>query len=186
MLTDIFPKYQAQENEEYHGDKGSTHSYIEIYETILEPYKDNPINFLEVGVAAGLSLQMWRDYFHEKTLIVGCDPNDQWMSEKLKAEFAIVLKYSHVPTTRTILGEITDGEGYDVMIDDGNHDPAVQCATFWNLFPLLKRGGLYIIEDIAAIDQWSDEFKTLHPSCQLYDQRHVKSRGDDVLAVYTK
>lgn len=185
-LQELFLKYQATDNKEYHGDKGSTHSYLEVYEDTFSPYRETAINLLEVGVAAGLSLKMWKEYFHPGSLIVGCDPNDKWMTEELKTSFPILLHYSHVPTTRTKIAEISNGNGFDIIIDDGDHDPAVQCATFWNLFPLLKRGGTYVIEDIPSIDAWESEYLTLHPSCQIYDKRKVKSRSDDVLAIYTK
>ena len=185
-LGELFLKYEAKKHKEYHGDKGSTHSYLEVYELLFERYRDRPINLLEVGVAAGLSLRMWKDYFNANSLIAGCDPNDKWMSEDLKELFSIAIKFSHAPTTRTTLSTIADQKGYDIIIDDGNHDPAVQCATFWNLFPLLRSGGTYVIEDIPSIDAWKNDYETLDSTCQIYDLREQKGRGDDVLAVYTK
>jgi hypothetical protein len=36
----------------------------------------------------------------------------------------------------------------DIVIDDGSHQPDDQQATLLRLWPSLKRGGLYVIEDI--------------------------------------
>lgn len=42
------------------------------------------------------------------------------------------------------------GIEFDVILDDGSHAPFHQQQTFLNLFPTLRSGGLFIIEDI----QW--------------------------------
>ena len=46
-------------------DKGSNHSYIEIYERLLSPYRDTNCKVLEIGVAQGYSLRMWNQYFNK-------------------------------------------------------------------------------------------------------------------------
>ena len=55
------------------GDKGTIHSYIDIYEDLFKSYRDQPINLLEIGIAGGSSLQMWKSYFHKDSNIYGID-----------------------------------------------------------------------------------------------------------------
>ena len=38
--------------------------------------------------------------------------------------------------------------GFDIIIDDGSHDPKDQIKSFESLFPSLKCGGVYVVEDI--------------------------------------
>ena len=54
-----------------HGDKGTTHSYIPSYERLLTPYRDKKINFLEIGLAYGESLEMWYEFFNKESTIYG-------------------------------------------------------------------------------------------------------------------
>ena len=44
-----------------------------IYENLFHKYIDKKITFVEVGVAKGGSLFMWRDYFGNKAKIIGVD-----------------------------------------------------------------------------------------------------------------
>jgi hypothetical protein len=64
-----------------------------------------------------------------------------------------------------ILNKCNDALGdlmFDVIIDDGLHEAEAQMNTFANLFPRLKNGGYYFIEDIAPhnplYDQWEETF----------------------------
>ncbi len=48
----------SQLNKETHSDKGTHHSYIDMYyEETLANYKDKTITLLEIGVNAGRSLE---------------------------------------------------------------------------------------------------------------------------------
>jgi hypothetical protein len=185
MLKEIYDRYRSTENTDMHGDKGSTHSYLEVYDELFSEYRSRVgIKFLEVGVAAGLSLRMWREYFGAGATIVGCDPFDQWMDDDLKRDFPIHVGYSNVPSARHRLNKLSGFTGYDIIIDDGDHNPAVQFMTFWNLRPLLRPGGVYVIEDVYPLDEWRKEFELLDQTCQIFDLRNIKGKADDVLVVY--
>jgi hypothetical protein len=60
MLTEIWEKYKS--------DKGTVHSYIPYYEKVLQEYKNTENGVLEIGVSAGLSIKMWREYFSNAKL----------------------------------------------------------------------------------------------------------------------
>ncbi len=46
--------------------------YLEVYDPILAPWVNKKMKLLEIGVRKGGSLQLWRDYFPQAT-IVGID-----------------------------------------------------------------------------------------------------------------
>jgi len=73
---------------------------------------------------------------------------------------------------------------FDVIIDDGSHQIQDQFTSFNLLKNSIKTGGIYIIEDVANIEQYTNNFKALHTNCKIIDNRWIKNRLDDVLVVY--
>ena len=64
----------SQLNKETQSDKGTHHSYIDMYyEETLANYKNKTITLLEIGVNAGRSLELWAKYFNESSTIIGID-----------------------------------------------------------------------------------------------------------------
>ena len=51
--------------------------------------------------------------------------------------------------------QITEGN-FDIIIDDGGHRMDQQITSFKMLFPALKSGGIYVIEDLATsfLKEW--------------------------------
>src|SRR6056297_2733088 len=49
------------------------HHYIPLYDTYFSRYRNTNVRFLEIGVAEGGSLQMWRKYFGPSATIFGID-----------------------------------------------------------------------------------------------------------------
>lgn len=166
---------------EGHGYKGTCHSYIDVYEKILAPYR-NGSTLLEIGVYHGLSIRMWKEYFIDST-IVGVDIQDYDSKiEQLRKEgFDIIL---HDASKESFLDEIKNYE-FDIVIDDGSHWSNEQIATFKLLKPKMKKGGIYIIEDIVeGLDIIVEKFKPLHDNMEVIDLRHVKNRFDDILIIF--
>jgi len=132
-------------SKQYHSDKGSIyHNYLEIYEKYFSKYRDTLENFLEIGLWEGDSIRMWREYFNVGNL-VGAD----------------ILDLSHVvlPNTqihicdqsdRQQLGNLIDNsfDEFDIIIDDGGHWQHQQQITLGFMFPFLKSGGVFVIEDL--------------------------------------
>ncbi len=183
-LEEIFKRYPPTHHPENHGDKGTSHSYLDTYEVLFKKYRTKRgLRVLEIGVAGGLSLKMWKDYFSSSAKITGCDITDKWITEDIFKEFNIIISNSKVPATRLKLQEFGP---FDIIIDDGDHNPWAQILTFGTAWPLLKKGGLYVIEDTPNLDAWKHEFEALGPKCEVYDLRKNKKRKDDVLITYRK
>jgi cephalosporin hydroxylase len=126
--------------------------YFGIYEKWLAHYRATPLNFFEIGVLDGGSLDMWRSYFGPAANIVGIDIDPNCATR--------VTPPNHVrigsQADPLFLAQIVKEFGApDVVLDDGSHIGHHQIVSFRALFPLLKEGGLYIIEDTHT-SYWPD------------------------------
>nr|WP_244975595.1 class I SAM-dependent methyltransferase [Mycobacterium kubicae] len=122
--------------------------YLPVYEEALA--RSTPIRLLEIGVARGGSLQMWRRYLHPDSVLVGID------IDPTTERFDDPERHIHVrlgsQTDNAFLQRVVDEFGpFDVILDDGSHLNSHIVRTFQYLFLHgLKSGGVYIVEDIAA------------------------------------
>lgn len=169
-LSEIFTRQL-----EAHTDKGSAHSYIEVYEDLLRNKRVGVM--LEIGVFKGYSLAMWQQFF-PLALVLGLD---------------IDLTHVEVPNLKVVQGDATDGEfirekfghlRFDLVIDDGSHLVEDQLKSFNAFRSLMNQGGLYVIEDVQ--DPYNYEhLLALHPAAKLIDCRSLKNRYDDVMIAYS-
>src|SRR5215207_1502538 len=49
------------------------HHYFEIYDRHFHRFRNTDVTILEIGVAHGGSLQMWREYFGPNARVIGVD-----------------------------------------------------------------------------------------------------------------
>jgi hypothetical protein len=125
------------------------HNYIPLYERHFGARRDSPLTLLEIGIGSGGSLQMWRDYLPRAT-IIGIDSLD-----KSAFESSRIRVYQGDQADPAFLHRVAaENGGVDIVIDDGSHVGSDLLASFRTLFPLLKRGGLYVIEDMHT-SYWS-------------------------------
>ena len=123
--------------------------YLEEYDRLFLPYRENAVNFLEIGVQNGGSLEIWAKYFGTGKNIVGCDVNATCAG----------LKYDD-PRIQVVVGDINSdvtekaiksfADAYDIVIDDGSHRSGDIVRSFCRYFRLLKHGGLYVVEDLSC------------------------------------
>ena len=125
-------------------DKSSlNHDYLRHYERILGHLRHEPITLLEIGVFHGGSLRMWEDYFTAGR-IVGVDIATeciQYAGDRREIEIGS-------QADRNFLDELGRRRRPHVIIDDGSHMADHVLLTFRTLFPHLRAGGIYIIEDL--------------------------------------
>ena len=148
-LTEIANKLGTDKGTVHH----EHHSYTEIYEKFFNPIKNNKIKMMEIGVYdprfPGASIQMWSDFFTNLEF-VGFDINDESKSfEKENVKIFIGDQSSKEDLISCV--ELYGGD-YDIIIDDGSHQHSHHIVSFESLYPFLKKGGLYIIEDLHAYD----------------------------------
>lgn len=175
-LTEIYQKYKSPVLGG--GDKGTMHNYIENYEKLFKPLRNREITFLEIGVDQGHSLKMWREYF-PNARIIGIDIKNPTMDVS-GCEFYICDQSSKEHIDKIL------GIPFDVIIDDGSHVLQHQMLSHLYLFPKLKKGGMYIIEDIQQPDLDIPLMQQVFGPCEVIDTRKKTGQWDDILMIWRK
>jgi hypothetical protein len=134
----------------YGSDKWGNHFYTQHYMTHFSAFKNKKINLLEIGVGGykskirgGESLYMWKRYF-PYAKIFSLDIYDKSFLEEKRIRIFKGNQADENFLLNTVVKEI--GE-IDLIIDDGSHINNDVIETFKILFPRLKEGGIYVIED---------------------------------------
>ena len=149
--------YKAGREAYQGGDKTSAgQGFTSSYEELLAPLRHaSGVVLLEVGVWYGKSLAMFSDFLAPDATIHGVDISlARWNthSAELRDMGAFRRGAVHVHQHDTSSDEFAAFASglppLDVVIDDGNHTAASQWQVFTLLFPRLRSGGTYIIEDI--------------------------------------
>lgn len=120
--------------------------YFPAYERHLGRFVGRAPTVVEIGVYGGGSLRMWHEYFGSGTLVYGIDIEPACRTYETEG-------------IRILIGDQADPEfldavvadapgGIDVVLDDGGHKAHQQRASFEALFPHLRPGGVYVVEDV--------------------------------------
>jgi hypothetical protein len=155
-------------------DKGtrlSAHRYTRIYDQIFRPLKHDRLALVEIGLlrvdddkrrvsngtegadAIGAtrapSLEMWRTYFPNAQLF-GFDIDD---FSGVTIDRCTILQGDM--SSRADLKRLASavGRSIDILVEDGSHVSHHQQIALATLFPHLKSGGIYVIEDL----HWQDD-----------------------------
>jgi 8-demethyl-8-alpha-L-rhamnosyltetracenomycin-C 2'-O-methyltransferase len=166
-LCDIFARYPT--------DKNTGHRYGPVYEELLAPIRDQAWAVLEIGVARGGSLRVWRDYFPKATVVgLDIDPSARFIDDRI----VCVTGDQAAPY---IVRQVGDNYGpFDLIVDDGSHKIGDQMTSLLNLWEHLAADGVYVVEDIQDVAAYE---RVLGSFGQLYDVRGVY---DDVMFVLRK
>jgi cephalosporin hydroxylase len=136
----------------YGSDKSSKgHGYTKYYAKHLDPMRLNNLKVLELGVRQGWSMHMWHDYF-ENGQICGIDNNEEGLCPDGFDEERIAFETGSQDDDAFLAGVHEAHGPFDVIVDDCSHISPLTIRSFEILFPKLKRGGLYIIEDLHVCD----------------------------------
>lgn len=181
----------------YASDKwGGIHRFTPHYDRHLKPLRDQVVRVLEIGIGGydnvtpgGGSLKMWKRYFN-RGLIYGIDLFDK----------------SHVNGTRVqalcgrqddpgFMAEIAERYGpFDVVIDDGSHINEHVRTSFELMFPHVRSGGFYVIEDLwtSYLPGWgghpkpgADSGTSLEFVKAMVDALHYEEQPDPPAADHT-
>jgi hypothetical protein len=139
------------------------HGYTRFYEEFFESYRNTPINFLELGVREGWSLKMWDEYFPHAN-IFGIDNNSEGLCpssfESKKISFTICSQTDKV----ALLDIANKCGGFNIIVDDASHISSLSINSFEILFPTLRSGGIYVIEDlhVCHVPMYNPENFTTH------------------------
>src|SRR5215813_4244524 len=121
------------------------HHYLEIFHRHLAKFRGRSPIVVEIGVAFGGSLKMWRDYFGPGTEVVGIDVDPACKQFEEKGIHVLIGDQAN----RTFLASVREQvPRIDILIDDGGHRMEQQIATFEELYPHIHTDGVYTCEDV--------------------------------------
>jgi hypothetical protein len=143
-------------------DKSSDHhDYCKVYESYLSSFKYSNVSVIEIGVGGyeftdrgGQSLRMWYQYFPNGK-IIGIDIYKKEGIINDRTEF-----WQGSQTDENLMKTIIDREEnaeIRIVIDDASHVNKLTIETFKKVFPMLKSGDLYFVEDVHT-SYWEDHF----------------------------
>jgi len=142
----------------YGTDKSSLfHNYTKLYSLYFDEIRQESLKILEIGIDKGFSLKTWKEYF-AKSEITGIDILDL---KHFEEERVHVVQADQKDVEA--LKKVNEQYGpFDIIIDDGSHHNEDMKASFECLFPLLKAGGIYVVEDLHAC-YWGETHNTGKP-----------------------
>jgi 23S rRNA U2552 (ribose-2'-O)-methylase RlmE/FtsJ len=123
--------------------------YFYIYDQLFSKYreKNKPITIMEIGVDRGGSLEIWKKYLPEGSKIHGVDINPK--CQEIQFSENIYFHLGSAADRRFMEKTFADTE-FDIILDDGSHQCSDVIETFEIMFPKIKNGGIYIVEDLCA------------------------------------
>lgn len=152
-------------------------SFIPIYDKWFTPIRETAKSVLEIGFQYGRCLRMFRDYFTSAN-IYGIDINNRYESDD-KNRITLI---DGDATADSIVSRLSEFGQFDVIIDDGSHYPETTILTFEKWFPLVKQGGLYIIEDLG-VSYWlgyGGSFRNRLAQTRITTMEYLKELTDSV------
>jgi len=175
--------WQAKGYEKYQTDKDSSHHYFTIYDPFFKPFQHKPVGVFEVGTNTGGSANLWDDYFdHPSTRIRSIDVIDVPESHR---NYTDRLRLDIVDINDLTSDYFKDFP-VDIAIDDGSHMIADQVAFVKLLHPLVRPGGILIIEDVSVIDKTTEAMKSLGYPFFIVNFNPIDNWWDSVLFIFLK
>ena len=121
------------------------HNFLEIYEPLFEPMRDDSIRFFEIGILSGLSHLMWVNYF-QNAEVFGIDIRDYTVAAAGSGIKTYVADQANRKDLYAFMR--ASGANFDVILDDGGHAMDHQQISLGCMFQAVKPGGMFIIEDV--------------------------------------
>ena len=124
------------------------HFYEDFYPQFVDPLRClEDLAFLEIGIASGYSLRMWREYFTGNMTLHFADVSQPTLAHQLPGTKVWIADATKETALKKIAAQTPKG-AFDLIVDDGSHSPRDVRATFMLAFPMLRPGGILAIEDL--------------------------------------
>jgi predicted O-methyltransferase YrrM len=133
--------------ERHDTDKGT--QYTQVYDRWLSRVREQRMRMLEIGLYNGGSLRMWRDYL-PNTVLHGIDIDARTLAyqDEVPDSQVRLVDQGSAAALEAFVAEL--GGNYDFILDDGGHTMVQQIVSFEVLWPTVRPGGIYAIEDLGT------------------------------------
>jgi hypothetical protein len=172
-------------------DKNTTHSYLDLYNSLLESKKESARRVLEIGMWDGGSIKLWYDFFQNATIYgLDCIDIHQVWDEIKKDRIILHTSIDAYDENFFITNFLDTRLKFDFLLDDGPHslESMIQFIKLYS--QIMADDGILIIEDVQQIE-WIEILKnevpeSLKPYIHVYDLRENKNRYDDIVFTIDK
>ncbi len=144
-----------------------------FYDQIFKSRKHHTTSLLEIGTYYGGSILLWRDYFTNATVFA----LDVFQCPNLVNEERVVHIVGDAYNPEFI--KTLPSNYFDIVIDDGPHTFESMVIFLQKYLPLVKTGGIMVLEDI--IDKsWTPKLVELLNNPMVKDYRVVDTSGKQI------
>ena len=170
FLFKYFDSYKLQEG------------YTDFYHENLKGLKGKKLDILEIGVARGDGIASFYFYFPYSNLI-GVDNNPfktRYKSKRIRNMYVDI-------SSRQILKNLTNhlNQKFELIIEDCSHKLIDQILCFSENFKNLKKGGIYIVEDL----NFPEIHKMYNPTNEAVDLKTILKKinlGEEIFTKFMK
>ena len=176
------------------------HSYTPFYYELLKDRRQSIKKVLEMGIGyfegmperlivydnglkrdyyLGASLYMWRDFF-PNAQIYGADILPEVMFKDERIETFLCDERNKDDLINLVK---KTGSDIDLFVDDGSHLKRHQIFLCRTVMPLLKRGVIYVIEDVKDIQEVANALNEYDCQIKDYSSYRRSKYGDDKLII---
>tara|TARA_B100000963_G_scaffold344833_1_gene348071 strand:- start:250 stop:996 length:747 start_codon:yes stop_codon:yes gene_type:complete len=165
IISELCEKYGSDKGFVMHDNEKpfnwKPHTYASYYHSIFNLSRENIKLVFECGLGTnnpkiesnmtskgvpGASLRVWRDYFLNANIYGGdIDKNILFEENRIKTFHVDQLDKNSIK----YMWDTINLENFDIIIDDGLHEPKANYNFFINSFHKLKKNGVFIIEDVS-------------------------------------
>tara|TARA_B100001059_G_scaffold205480_1_gene215564 strand:- start:56 stop:805 length:750 start_codon:yes stop_codon:yes gene_type:complete len=165
--------------------KWHPHTYTTYYHSMFNLSRENIKYVFECGLGTnnpnfksnmtengipGASHRVWRDYFFNAKIYGGdIDKSVLFEEDRIKTFYVDQLDTNSIKS----MWKNIEVEKFDIIIDDGLHEPEANYNFFINSFHKLKKNGVFVIEDVPN-------------NCLFYLQKKLKNYNIDIVVGFTK
>lgn len=140
-LTQIANKHTTDKGTEYY----EAHGYTEVYGEYISDICED-CSLLEIGIWHGDSIRMWNEY--NPNLNVSAIDNNDEVKQFLNGTENFNLFIGNQSDIDFLQHVMSNSKSFDFVIDDGSHNFHDIITSFSFIFPKLKSGSIYFIEDL--------------------------------------
>jgi hypothetical protein len=164
------------------------HNYTLFYDILFRDDRSRFKRIFEMGIGKGsdgmpgASLRGWKEYF-DRASIFGGDIEEKVLFEENRIKTALV-DQTNSESVERLFGSF--GDEFDLIVDDGLHGMNANMTFFQCAFKRLKRGGLFIIEDVSSRARDRYERFLNGYDAAILDIPHRVNFGDNCIAVVAR